>query len=116
MPTIDMAAGSMLAGCTIKLRIKGVRVLSLRARIAAAIVRLAGIVAPCGFELIEEQPQARFQDVAVERVGCETRLRIGGLAVRLDRRDREHLGAMLEAGWPALLEGARVEDVSRATS
>ena len=112
MTTIDIAVGPLVARHTIQLRLKGVRVLSLRARLAAAIVRIADLVAPCGFDVVEDQPQAMFQDVAVERVGCETRLRIGDRAVRLERREREHIGAMLEVGWPALLERARVDDVS----
>ncbi len=112
MTTIDLAAGPLIGRHTIQLRLKGVRVLSLRARLAAAIVRIAGVVAPCGFDVVEEQPQARFHDVAVEKVGSDMRLVVGDRAVRLDRRDADHLGELLTARWPGGVGRARADDLS----
>ena len=112
MTTIDLAAQPLIGRQTIQLRLKGVRVLSLRARLAAAIVRIAGVVAPCGFDIVEEQPKARFHDVAVEKVGSDMRLVIGDRAVRLERRDADHLGELLTARWAGGVLRVRADDPS----
>ena len=108
---IVLPAGAEMVGQTIKLRVKNVRVLSLRARLAAAIVRIADAVAPCGLDVVEDQPQARFHDVAVEKVGSDMRLVVGDRAVRLDRRNADHLGELLTARWAGGVGRARADDL-----
>ena len=43
--------------------------------------------------------KARFHDVVVEKVGSDMRLVVGDRAVRLERRDADHLGELLTARW-----------------
>ena len=86
------------------------RVLSLRCRAVAVIVRIAGGLAGCDLRLVEEQPPEQTYDVSVEKVGGQMRLRIGDRGVRLDRGDARHVGGLLESFWVGTVYAVRADD------
>ena len=112
MTTLDVAVAPIVAGNTVTLRLKGVRVVQARMRLGAAILKLAGHLLPCAVEVVTDDPPATSYDVAVEKVGGQIRLRIGDRGVRLDRMDAKHIGGLLECGWVGTAYGMRADDVA----
>ncbi len=108
--SIDIDAGAILKSITLKVRLRHKRVMSLRCRFAAMIVGMADRVAPCSLELVTAEPPSTRHDVRVEKVGTDMRLVVGDRAVRLERRDAEHLGDLLSTRWAGTIARVRADD------
>ncbi len=107
---IDIDSGAILKAITLKVRLRHKRVMSVRCRLAALVVGVADRIAPCRLELVTAEPPSTRHDVLVEKIGTDMRLVVGDRAVRLERRDAEHLGDLLSTRWAGTIARARADD------